>query len=1022
MKKANNIWVLVLCILPLFLFKQAYCFPEKVTANICIYNDCYTVNSLDNLNNSLRNNLINGNMETARRTSALIINRLNLSGNDSLTVANSYYYVGIYYTITNNLSLANQYLYLSVTLKERLKIIDETYAKALYNLGGNYARLGVFNMHKELTTKSLYAERQIYGDESGKLISVYGSLIAAYMELKDFEKATELAETAVRIAENDPADVDDYSKAYLYYNLGVLYNTIGDYYKGMIFLEKAEELYIIAGMTNEGGYLNMLHNLSRSLTFLGFSEKAEIYYKKCIELAMQEYTIFSYRIISVYATDLAKSGNKAGGEKILNDVVRNVERRFGYGSQPYFEALSFYADYLREFNIDDARALNLYKQCIDFFDNSRNSFLRFFIKTGYATLLSKHGNFEEALATLQSLLFLQDFVGIFVNPSIDSINIDKDHLNTLIVKQRVLKDYYLKNKDIKILEASVNTAELVIELIDRLRITISGEESRLLLGSNYRDLYVDIIGDLLALHKLTSNNAFQLKAFKYVEKSKIAALLTAARELTAVEYHIPNELADEERNLQSEISILNDRIAGKSEYGIATDEMIRIWRQNLFDLIRRRDALIKTFEEKFPGYYDIKYNTNVASPNDIPKFIGRRDNYLTYVAADTIIFIGVVNRKNFNIIPINVDTSFYNNVQKFRTLLISPDFNNAKAEFEEFKTLGLYLYNTLIAPALPYLISSNLTISPDNILSYIPFEVIPVNDKNVESYSYAKLNYMMNTFDISYTYSATLHGEIRKRKFKANNNVLAFAPEYLDALKIENILQNRQTSNLQGDILADLPFARSEADYVYKLLGGKLFSNKAATKSMFKSEAAKYGIVHLAMHAVINDDDPMYSTLVFSSDDSSDFDDRFLRAFEIYDIPFKAKMVMLSSCNTGTGKLYSGEGILSLARGFVFSGSKSVVMSMWEVDDRAGNEIVKLYYDYLKKGYSKSLSLKKARIDFLKSADQLRSHPYFWSALTIYGINDSLFPNKALIVTIIAAALIIIVTGTYFFRKQRYSR
>ena len=1008
MKKGNSFGILY--VLLLFLLKQAYCFSGETASDNYDFTE-----TLDDLNSSLKNNLVNGNMETAARVSAAIISRLSLSGNDSLTVADSYYYIGMYHSIINNLTSANQYLHLSVSLRERLKTIDELYARTLYNLSGNYARLGVFYMHKELIIKSLHVEKQIYGDESGKLLSSYGSLIAACMELKDFKQATELAEIAIRIAESDSPDVDDYSKAYLYYSLGVLYNTIGDYYKGMIFLEKAEELYINVGMTSEAGYINVLYNLLRSLMSLGFSEKAEVYYKKCVDLAMKEYTIFSYQIISVYAADLAKSGNKSKGEKVLNDIIKNVERRYGSNSQPYFEALSFYADYLREFNIDDARALNLYKKCIDFFDKNKNLSLRFFVKVGYAGLLSKQENFEESVAALQSLLFKSNDAGIFNNPSIDNINIDKDYLNVLREKYRILKKYYQKNQDIKILEANVNTAELIIELIDKLRITISDEESRLLLGDNYRDLYVNIIGDLLALHKLTSNNAFLLKAFKYVEKSKIATLLTATRELTAVEYHIPEELADKERNIQSEISILNNRIAGKSEYGIATDEMVKIWRQNLFDLIRSRDLLIKTFEEKFPDYYAVKYNTNVAKPNEIPEIIGRKRSYLSYVASDTIIFIAVVNKKNFNIISINIDSSFYNSVQKFRNLLVSPDFNNAGNEFKEFKTLGLYLYNTLILPALPYLESNRITISPNNLLSYIPFEIIPVNGKNVEIESYKKIDYMMNKFDISYTYSATLQGENRKRELNANNHVIAFAPEYQNDLKTKNVLQSRQQLD---DILADLPFARSEADYVYKLLGGKLYSGKAAVKSIYKSEAGEYGILHLSMHAIINDEDPMYSTLVFSSD-SSDFGDRFLRTFEIYGIPLKAKMVMLSSCNTGVGKLYSGEGIFSLARGFAFAGSKSVVMSMWKIDDKSGSEIVKSYYDYLKKGYSKSLSLKKAKIDFLNSADQLRAHPYFWGALTVYGSNDALFPNKTLLVFETVALLIIIVAIVYYLRKRQ---
>ena len=131
-------------------------------------------------------------------------------------------------------------------------------------------------------------------------------------------------------------------------------------------------------------------------------------------------------------------------------------------------------------------------------------------------------------------------------------------------------------------------------------------------------------------------------------------------------------------------------------------------------------------------------------------------------------------------------------------------------------------------------------------------------------------------------------------------------------------------------------------------------------------------------------------------------------------------MVVLSSCNTGAGKLYSGEGILSLARGFIYSGSESVVMSMWEIEDRAGTDVVKLYYDNLKKGYSKSRSLRKSRIDFLKTADQLRSHPYFWSALVVYGDNSALFRSPWLF-TFIIVLFIAAAVSLFYVIRPRYS-
>jgi CHAT domain-containing protein len=275
----------------------------------------------------------------------------------------------------------------------------------------------------------------------------------------------------------------------------------------------------------------------------------------------------------------------------------------------------------------------------------------------------------------------------------------------------------------------------------------------------------------------------------------------------------------------------------------------------------------------------------------------------------------------------------------------------------------------------------------------------------------------MENLDISYTYSATFMAENIKRNYRTGNKAIVFAPDYSDAVDIHSLFQRRQQT---GNILSELPFAKQEAEYVSVLLGGRLLLNEHARESIFKQEAGNYDIIHLAMHTVLDDNDPMYSTLIFSPETNGE-EDRFLRTYEIYGIPLKAKMVVLSSCNTGAGRLYSGEGILSLARGFIYSGSESVVMSMWEIEDRTGTEIVKMYYNNLKKGYSKSISLRKARIEFLKTADQLRAHPYFWSTLVIYGDNSPLFRPWWIFPFIISSVVILLLMLIYYLRKRRYS-
>jgi CHAT domain-containing protein len=152
------------------------------------------------------------------------------------------------------------------------------------------------------------------------------------------------------------------------------------------------------------------------------------------------------------------------------------------------------------------------------------------------------------------------------------------------------------------------------------------------------------------------------------------------------------------------------------------------------------------------------------------------------------------------------------------------------------------------------------------------------------------------------------------------------------------------------------------------------------------------------------------------SREANDGEDGLLRIDEIYNVPLKAKMVFLSSCNTGSGKLLKGEGVLSVARGFLYAGSKSVVMSLWEIEDKSGTEIVSSFYKNLKKGYSKSRALRKAKLDYLESANQVRSQPYFWTALVVYGNNSPIYMSGWFIGALIIVVLLAI--GIYFGRRM----
>ncbi len=184
--------------------------------------------------------------------------------------------------------------------------------------------------------------------------------------------------------------------------------------------------------------------------------------------------------------------------------------------------------------------------------------------------------------------------------------------------------------------------------------------------------------------------------------------------------------------------------------------------------------------------------------------------------------------------------------------------------------------------------------------------------------------------------------------------------------------------------LTNLQWAEKEVRGISEIIAGNTYYHEKATEKIFKKKAPKAGIIHLATHAIINDENPMFSKLVLAKDKNSD-EDGFLNTFELYNMKLTADLVVLSACNTGCGKLIRGEGIMSLARGFMYAGCPSIVMSLWPVDDQSTSLLMKLFYRGLDSGLSKDKALRLAKQEYLKSADAVKSNPFYWAGFVPIG-------------------------------------
>jgi CHAT domain-containing protein len=940
---------------------------------------------------------------------------------DSSILAESYYLMGIYFSSSGNMKKALKFLSDAGKIVNNQDENKALYAKIIFNTGLVLGNMGDYNKLAEYSLEYINVAEQIYGDTSRTLIKGYASLVSAYIQLHDYEKAISIAAAGINIANKLGEEQIPPELKTLYNAVGVCYAGMADYNRAISYLEKTEYIYASENSIPDENYINLLNSLAATYSFMGLKEKSQEYYEKGIKLAESANSFLSFNLVNSYAIELGNDGRENSGEALLAGSLAKAERTFGKNTRNYVEVLKNYAEYLREYKIDREKALSYFEQCAAYVEkNEWDIVLRNNILTGYALALKDNGQTDKALEILQELLFsfsgqtIQH--GLYENPHPDKINSDKYSLKILRAKYDVLQHILKDKADLKTLLAVAGTSELIITVLEKVRLNISEEESRLILGDRYREYYLNAIRDFNLCYQKTGNTLFFEKAYEYTEKSKVAGLLASTRELRAAQFHVPPEKSDSLNYLLREISLINARIAEENGKISKDNKILSLYNDQKLKASQKRDRLINFFEKHYPDYYAIKFNTQIVKMTDIPEIIGRKSNYLNYVVSDSVLYIFLVNRKYRQLLSFTIDSSFARNIMEFKNILSSPSFDrNAKNEFIRYQELGNELYKILLEPVSGFLISDRLVISPDNILSFLPFETLLTRNTLKEDLLYRDLPYVLLDLNISYTYSATLMSESIRRGWSFKNSLVAFAPDYPKQIAIDSLLSNRQAV---AETLSDLPYAKLEAKYVADLLRGDLFINEKAIESSFKSNAGSYDIIHLSMHTFLNDMNPMSSKMIFYQEGDS-IDDGYLNTYEIYSISLKSKMVVLSSCNTGSGMLQTGEGILSLARGFIYAGSESVIMSLWEVDDKSGTDITKLFYGYLKKGCRKSEALRKARLDFLKNSDQLRSLPYFWSTLIVYGNNKALFSSVTLaIILLIAAGCLITILLIYLLKRR----
>jgi len=161
----------------------------------------------------------------------------------------------------------------------------------------------------------------------------------------------------------------------------------------------------------------------------------------------------------------------------------------------------------------------------------------------------------------------------------------------------------------------------------------------------------------------------------------------------------------------------------------------------------------------------------------------------------------------------------------------------------------------------------------------------------------------------------------------------------------------------------------------------RVLSGSSARESDLRSPAiAQFPVIHFATHGLVSDRQPKRSALLMAPESG---EDGLLQTREIYGLGLKANLVVLSACQTALGRDITGEGLVGLSRAFFYAGARSVLATLWNLNDRFAAEFVERFYQELNTGVSSEEALRRAKAAYVNHPQY--SHPFYWSSLVMLG-------------------------------------
>lgn len=844
--------------------------------------------------------------------------------------------------------------------------------------------------------------------------TLFQELATCYYRQKDYEKAIPLYKNAVEI-QSKYKDKEAYNNSR--YNLTRIYAKIGE--------KEAEHKLLINIVNDEGNdrftsyaYRYLSRNardngdISQALYYLnsGLANKA-----LCENLKIKNALLND--IITVYA-DKYKT-NLTVDPKDL-EIVEKQQKLILFDSltlknqSVLNNSLAIIYDGFKDLD----RALYFYKKAAEGFVKIKNLPAELDVISNIGIIYSKKGKYDLAEAAYKRVLKESDdkeqiatvlvSMGYYLNSSVakEKIPYFEKAINTILEKDTTQafqiptlteikeSEYYEQDiliylidlvahyvqayhqeKSLEYLHQGKDAVKVIDQLVSLIRYEIDTEDSKLFWIRKGVNIYMLGVEIAYLLEDAASG-------FYYMEKNKALLLQENIKTLQAkLALNVPKDLIAREHQLNYEIQSLQEQLLLDAENDSLKTRFTQINTANR--------QFLDSMQTTYPDYIQIKQEVAIATlENTIKAFPNKDDCFVEYILSETNGFGIYYDNGTPEFFEFSNTPMLQTQLQRIQELNINPFLTDE--ELKEYKEIGYELFTTLFPfeNASERLKNKKLTIVADQALLYIPFEALPVSITEELSKSY--LVYHTETF---YLQSFSLFKQIQKRQNKPTQKILSIAPQtFTDSTLI----------HLKGEKILNF-ISNSEKSIV--------LTQQNASKENFLQRQNNFEIIHFNTHAGLdaNTKQPWIA-----------FHDEKMTLHELLGIENQADLVILDACQTNNGINRSGEGVMNLSRGFFYNGTQSVMASLWNVNEQAGNKILQTFYNELFQGTSKSKSLQLAKIKYLEEHQFSQNEPYFWAAFTFTGTTNSIQIQTKPYTTYIITGIVLVVFFilAYVYKKR----